>query len=104
MYMTETPEMTAFKKKLGVRLRKYRMRRGLSVLRISRVLRVHKLTVYTWETGKYLPDLMYLCKLCVLYHTRPEKLLPFSMVQVIMKENIEAIEKMEQADRDKSVA
>ena len=66
--------------RIGEKIRRLRIQKGMSQARLGEALSVSQDTVSLWETGKSLPDIETLVRICAIFDVTSDYLLGLSQI------------------------
>ena len=66
--------------RIGEKIRRLRIQKGMSQARVREALSVSQDTISLWETGKSLPDIETLVRICAIFDVTSDYLLGLSQI------------------------
>lgn len=66
--------------RIGEKIRRLRIQKGMSQARLGEALSVSQDTISLWETGKSLPDIETLVRICAIFDVTSDYLLGLSQI------------------------
>lgn len=66
--------------RIGEKIRRLRIQKGMSQARLGEALSVSQDTISLWETGKSLPDIETLVRICAIFDVTADYLLGLSQI------------------------
>lgn len=66
--------------RIGEKIRRLRIQKGMSQARLGEALSMSQDTISLWETGKSLPDIETLVRICAIFDVTSDYLLGLSQI------------------------
>lgn len=66
--------------RIGEKIRRLRIQKGMSQARLGEMLSVSQDTISLWKTGKSLPDIETLVRICAIFDVTSDYLLGLSQI------------------------